>query len=77
MVGVLQSVQSDQGLNYMFSMFQEVMYKLGIKQVKSTVYHPQSQGTQERFHQTLKAYRHLTVYRKTRNRMKDFRYFCL
>ena len=30
------------------------MFQLGIKQVKSTAYHPQSQGAVERFHQTLK-----------------------
>ena len=33
----------------------EVMFQLGIKQVKSTAYHPQSQGAVERFHQTLKS----------------------
>ena len=30
------------------------MFQLGIRHIKSTVYHPQSQGTLERFHQTLK-----------------------
>ena len=33
----------------------EVMFQLGIKQVKSTAYHPQSQGAVKRFHQTLKS----------------------
>ena len=48
-------VQSDQGSNFMSSLFQEVMFQPGIKQVKSTAYHPQSQGAVERFHQTLKS----------------------
>ena len=38
----------------MSGLMQEVMYQLGIKQYKSTAYHPQSQGALERFHQTLK-----------------------
>ena len=54
LVGLPQSVQSDQGSNFMSGIFQEVMFQLGIKQVKSTAYHPQSQGALERFHQTLK-----------------------
>ncbi len=34
--------------------FQQVMHELGIKQNKSSAYHPESQGALERFHQTLK-----------------------
>ena len=30
------------------------MHELGIKQYKSSAYHPESQGALERFHQTLK-----------------------
>ena len=30
------------------------MHKLGIKQYRSSAYHPESQGALERFHQTLK-----------------------
>jgi len=33
---------------------QQVMYQLGIKQCKSSAYHPESQGALEHFHQTLK-----------------------
>ena len=53
-VGLPRSVQSDQGLNFMSGSFQQVMYELGIKQYKSSAYHPESQGALERFHQTLK-----------------------
>jgi len=53
-VGLPKVVQSDQGSNFMSGVFQSVMVQLGIQQVKSTAYHPQSQGALERFHQTLK-----------------------
>ena len=33
----------------------EVMFQLGISQLTSSAYHPQSQGALERFHQTLKS----------------------
>ena len=33
---------------------QQIMFQLGIKQLKSTAYHPESQDALERFHQTLK-----------------------
>lgn len=52
--GLPKSVQSDQGSNSMSGLFQQVMCELGIKQFKSTAYHPESQGVIERFHQTLK-----------------------
>ena len=47
-------MQSGQGSNFMSHLFQDVMLQLGIKQVKSSPYYPQSQGALERFHQTLK-----------------------
>ena len=39
---------------FLSGIFQQVMHELGIKQYKSTAYHPESQGALERFHQTLK-----------------------
>ena len=54
LVGLPRSVQSDQGSNFMSGLMQQAMYQLGVKQYKSSAYHPQSQGTLERFHQTLK-----------------------
>ena len=53
-VGLPKSVQSDQGSNFMSGVFQQVMHELGIKQYRSSAYHPESQGVLERFHQTLK-----------------------
>ena len=53
--GLPKSIQSDQSTNFMAHTFQQVMNQLGIKQYKSSAYHPQkSQGALERFHQTLK-----------------------
>ena len=54
LVGLPRSVQSDQGSNFMSGLMQQIMFQLGIKQFKSTAYHPESQGALERFHQTLK-----------------------
>ena len=53
-VGFPKSIQSDQGSNFMSGVFQQMMHQLNITQYKSSAYHPQSQGTIERFHQTLK-----------------------
>ena len=53
-VGLPKSVQSDQGSNILSGVFQQVMHELGIKQYRSSAYHPESQGALERFHQTLK-----------------------
>ena len=53
-VGLLSSIQSDQGSKFMSGVFQQVMHELGITQYKSSAYHPQSQGALERWHQMLK-----------------------
>ena len=54
LVGLPQSIQSDQGSNFMSGLFQQVMDQLGIAQYSSSAYHPESQGALERYHQTLK-----------------------
>ena len=38
------------------------MYELGIKQYKSSAYHPESQGALERFHQTLKKHDQILLF---------------
>ena len=53
-VGLLKVVQSDQGSNFMSGLFQGVLFQLGIHQVKSTSYHPQTQEALEHFHQMVK-----------------------
>ena len=54
MVGLPKEIQSDQGTNFMSGLFQQVVHQLGAKQIKSSAYHPESQGALERFHSTLK-----------------------
>ena len=53
-VGLLKSVQSDKGSNFISGIFQQVMHELGITQYESSPYHPEGQGVLERFQQTLK-----------------------
>ena len=38
----------------MSGLFQQVVFQLGATQIKSSAYHPESQGALERFHSTLK-----------------------
>ena len=52
--GLPQEVQSDRGSNFTSSLFQAVLHELGITQVTSSAYHPESQGAIERFHRSLK-----------------------
>ena len=53
-VGLPKEVQHDQGSNFMSRVFKQVLQSLGITQIASSAYHPQSQGALERYHQTLK-----------------------
>ena len=52
--GLPRELQSDQGSNFTSGLFQQILYDLGIKQITSSAYHPESQGALERFHSTLK-----------------------
>ena len=54
LVGLPKEIQSDQGSNFMSGLFQQVVFQLGAKQIKSSAYHPESQDELERFHSTLK-----------------------
>ena len=53
--GLARFLQSDNGSNFTSRVFSQVMESLAIKHIKSSAYHPESQGALERFHQTLKA----------------------
>ena len=48
LVGLPQSIQSDQGTHFMSNLFQQVLHELGIQQFKSSAYHPESQGALKR-----------------------------
>lgn len=53
--GLPKRIQSDQGSKFMSKVFAQVMSELNVKHHTSSAYHPESQGTLERFHQTLKS----------------------
>lgn len=54
-VGVPDEILSDQVLNFMFALLEEVYWLLNIRRICTTPYHPQTDGLVERFNGTLKA----------------------
>ena len=52
--GFPKVIQSDRGTNFLAKRFKQLMLEMGVEQMTSSAYHPQSQGALERFHQTLK-----------------------
>ena len=52
--GLARSIQTDQCLNFQSKQFEQFLSEQDIKQVRSTAYHPESQGALKRFHQTFK-----------------------
>ncbi|KAL2082862.1 hypothetical protein ACEWY4_020635 [Coilia grayii] len=54
-VGVPREVLTDQGTNFTSSLLKDVYKYLGIKGIKTTPYHPQTDGLVERFNKTLKS----------------------
>ena len=74
--GLPSSLQSDQGSNFMSTIFQQVMRQLGIQQIKSSAYHPESQGALERFHQTLKTMLKTFCFENEKDWDKEYRMCC-
>ena len=54
-VGVPEEILTDQGTNFTSQLLTEVYSLLQIKPIKTTPYHPQTAGLEERFNGTLKA----------------------
>ena len=54
-LGLPQEILSDQGSNFMSDLMRQVAELLGIHQIKTSPYHPQTNGMLERFHATLKS----------------------
>ena len=50
------TILTDQGSNFMSSVMRRVAKKFRIKQIKTTAYHPQSNGSLERLHHSLTEY---------------------
>ncbi|XP_024117097.1 uncharacterized protein LOC112138718 [Oryzias melastigma] len=53
-VGFPKEILTDQGTNFMSKLLKDVYQLLGIKSLRTTPYHPQTDGLTERFNQTLK-----------------------
>jgi hypothetical protein len=54
-VGIPSEVLTDQGTNFMLKLLSEVYRLLSVKVIRTSPYHPQTDGLIERFNQTLKA----------------------
>ena len=54
-VGIPQEILTDQGQNFMSQLLQEVYRLLHIQPIRTSPYHPQTDGVVERFNQTLKS----------------------
>ena len=53
-VGVPDEILTDQGSNFMSALLEEMYCLLHIKRIRTTPYHPQTDGLVERFNGTLK-----------------------
>ncbi|KAL1251468.1 hypothetical protein QQF64_019264 [Cirrhinus molitorella] len=53
-VGIPKEILTDQGTPFMSRLMADLCRLLGVKQLRTTVYHPQTDGLVERFNQTLK-----------------------
>ncbi|CAK1599917.1 unnamed protein product [Parnassius mnemosyne] len=60
--GVPKRFHSDQGTDFLNSMIKQLMKLLGSNHTVSTAYHPQTNGSLERFHATLR--NHIRMYHK-------------
>lgn len=54
-VGIPREILTDQGTNFRSDLLKQVYHLLGIKAIKTTPYHPQTDGLVERFNRTLKS----------------------
>ncbi|XP_062421516.1 uncharacterized protein LOC134132872 [Pungitius pungitius] len=54
-VGIPREILTDQGTNFMSVLLKQVYQLLGIRAIRTTPYHPQTDGLVERFNQTLKS----------------------
>ena len=52
--GVPKRIITDQGRQFESNLFQSLLKRLGCQKLRTTAFHPQSNGLVERFHRTLK-----------------------
>ena len=60
-VGVPKEILTDQGSNFTSQLLAELYRLLGVKRIRTSPYHPQTDGLVERFNQTLKGMLRKTV----------------
>ena len=53
-IGVPDEILTDQGTNFILSLLEEIYCLFHIKRIRTTPYHPQSDGVVERFNGTSK-----------------------
>ena len=53
-VGIPEEILTDQGTNFMSSLLEELYRLLQVKKIRTTPYHPQTDGLVEHFNGTLK-----------------------
>ena len=53
-VGIAREILTDQGSCFMLRVLKELLSLLQVKQLRTSVYHPQTDGLVERFNKTLK-----------------------
>ncbi len=53
-LGVPDEILTDQGSNFLSTLMEELYRLLGVKHIRTSPYHPQTNGAVERFHGTLK-----------------------
>ncbi len=66
-IGVPATILTDQGPNFLSKVMDELCSKLAISRLKTTPYHPETNGQLERLHATLKA-----VLRKSVEHKRDW-----
>lgn len=54
-MGIPEEILTDQGTNFMSTMLEEIYQLLQITRIRTTPYHPQTDGLVERFNGTLKS----------------------
>ena len=73
-VGIPAEILNDQGANFMSALLKALYKRLNIKSIRTSPYHPQSDGLVERFNQTLKAMLRKFVSENNHNWDKDLPY---
>ena len=60
--GIPVEILTDQGSNFTSSLLGELYQLIGIKAIRTTPYHPQTEGLVERFNRTLKSMLRIILY---------------